>query len=167
MVGWKPSRTMINNKRRGFKAQGQMEQKTKSDSASEITSPYDAIHLNLKGSCRADGSRGGTAILNKCTYNVRTLCMEDSWASLINKVDQIEWDVTDLCKTYRQGEGFIIHHFCWRVFSLPPTPWLDKLSANFSIISEVASSSYWTICTAAGVEASVAPQLAWQILHWI
>ena len=42
-----------------------MEQKAKLDSTSE-TSQCDAIQLNPKGSCTADGSRGSTAILNVC-----------------------------------------------------------------------------------------------------
>ena len=61
------------NKRKGHRAQGQMEQMAKVDSASEIMSLYDAVHLNLKGSCTANGSRGSTALLNVCTYNVRII----------------------------------------------------------------------------------------------
>ena len=50
-----------------------MEQKAKLDSASEITSQYDALHLNQNGHCTADGRGGNTAILNVRTYNVRNL----------------------------------------------------------------------------------------------
>ena len=50
-----------------------MEQKAKLDSASELTFQYDAIQLNPKGSYTAGGSKGSTAILIVCTYNVRTL----------------------------------------------------------------------------------------------
>ena len=39
-----------------------MEQKAKLDSASDTTSQYDAIQLNPKGGCTADGNRGSTAI---------------------------------------------------------------------------------------------------------
>ena len=82
-----------------------MEQKAKLDSASELTSQYNAIQLNPKGSCTADGSRGNTAILNVCTYTVRTLRTEDDLDRLIDEVEQIKWDVIGLCETYRNGEG--------------------------------------------------------------
>ena len=82
-----------------------MEQRAKLDSASETTSQYDAIQLNPKGSCTADGSRGSTAILNACTYNVKTLRTEDDLDRLIDKVDQIKWDIIGLCETYRKGDG--------------------------------------------------------------
>ena len=91
---------MINNNRKGRRAQGQMEQKAKLDSASEITSSYDAVQFSLKGSCRADGSRR-----NVCTYIVRTLRIEDDPCRLIDEVDQIRWDVIGLCETCRKGEG--------------------------------------------------------------
>ena len=64
---------MKNKKRKGRRAQGQMEQKAKLDSASETTPQYDAIQLNSKGGCAADGRRGSTAILNVCTYTVTKL----------------------------------------------------------------------------------------------
>ena len=82
-----------------------MEQKATLDSASEITSQYDAIQLNPKGSCTADGSRGSTAILNACTYNVRTLRTEEALDRLFYDAIQIKWDIIGLCETYRKGEG--------------------------------------------------------------
>ena len=82
-----------------------MEQKAKLDSASEITFQYDAIQLNPKGSCTADGSRASTAILNVCTYNVRTLRTEDDLDRLMDGVEQSKWDITGLCETYRNREG--------------------------------------------------------------
>ena len=82
-----------------------MEQKAKLDSALEIASQYDASQLNLKGSCTGDGSRGSTAILNVFTYNVRTLQTEDDLDILIEEDDQIKWDITGLCESYRKGEG--------------------------------------------------------------
>ena len=82
-----------------------MEQKAKQDCASEITFQYDAVRLNPKGNCRTDGSRGSTAVLNVCTYNVRTLRAEDDQDKLIDEADQIKWDVNDLCEAYRKGEG--------------------------------------------------------------
>ena len=97
---------MKNKKRKGRRAQGQKEQTAKLDSASE-TPPYDAIQLNAKGSCTIDGSRGSTAILNVCSYNVRTLQTEDDLDRLIDEVEQIEWDITGLCETYRKGEGLL------------------------------------------------------------
>ena len=81
-----------------------MEQKAKLDSASETTPQYDAIQLNLKGSCTADGSRGSTAILNVCTYNVRTLRTEDDLGRLTDEAEQIKWDIVGLCETFRKGE---------------------------------------------------------------
>ena len=71
-----------------------MEQKAKLDSASDITSQHDVIQLNPKGSCTADGSRGSTAILNVCTYNVRTLRTEDDLDGLIDEIERsngISW----------------------------------------------------------------------------
>ena len=59
---------MKNKKRKGSRAQGQKEQMEKRDSASETAPQYDAIQLNPKGSCTADGSRGSTAILNVCIH---------------------------------------------------------------------------------------------------
>ena len=88
---------MKNKKRKGRRAQDQKEQTAKLDSASETTPQYDAIQLNPKGSCTADGSRGSTAILNVCTYNVRTLRTEDDLDRLIDEVEQIKWDVIGLC----------------------------------------------------------------------
>ena len=67
-----------------------MEQKAKLGSASEIASPYDAVQLNLKGSCTADGSRRSTAILNVCTYNVRTLRTADDLDRLLDEADQVK-----------------------------------------------------------------------------
>ena len=96
---------MMNKKRKGRRAQGQMEQKAKLDSASVIASLYDAIQLNLNGSCTADGSRGSTAILNVCTYSVRTLRAENDLDRLIDEVEQIKWDIIGLCETYRKGGG--------------------------------------------------------------
>ena len=55
---------MMNKKRKGHRAQGQMEQTARLDSASEITSQHDAIQFNLRGSCTANESRGSTASLN-------------------------------------------------------------------------------------------------------
>ena len=81
-----------------------MELKAKLESASELTSQYDTIQLNSKGSCTADGSRGSTAILNVCAYNVRTLRTEDDFDRLIGEVEQIKWDISGLCETYRKGE---------------------------------------------------------------
>ena len=101
VVSWKPARKIMKNKRKGHTAQGQMKQKAKLDSASEITSPHDALQLDLKGSCRAVGS---IAILSVCTYNIWTLWTEDNLDRLIDEVDQIKWDVSGLCKTYRKGE---------------------------------------------------------------
>ena len=98
---------MMNKKRKGRRAQGKMEQKAKLDSASETTSQYDAIQLNPKGSCTADGSGGSIAILNVCTYNVRTLRTEDDLDRLIDEVEQIKWDIIGLCDTYRKGEGLL------------------------------------------------------------
>ena len=96
---------MKNKKRKGCRTQGKKEQTAKLDSASETTSQYDPIQLNSKWSCTADGSRGSTAILNVCTYNVRTLRTEDDPDRLIGEVEQIKWDIIGLCKTYRKGEG--------------------------------------------------------------
>ena len=73
-------------KRKGRKAQDQKEQTAKLDSASE-TPQYDAIQLNPKGSCTADGSRGSTALLNVCTYNVRTVRTDDDHDRLIEEVE--------------------------------------------------------------------------------
>ena len=95
---------MKNKKRKGRKVQGQKEQTAKLDSASVTTSQYDAIQLNPKGSCTADESRRSTAILNVCTYNVRTLRTEDNLDRLIDEVEQIKWDITGLCETYTKGE---------------------------------------------------------------
>ena len=93
---------MKNQKRKGHRAQGQMEQKAKLDS-----SQYDAMQINLKRSCTADGSRGSTAIINICIYNVRTLRAEDNLDRLLDKVVQIKWDIIGLCETYRKGEGLL------------------------------------------------------------
>ena len=43
----KSARKMMNNKRKGRRAQGQVEQKAKLDSAIEIMSPYDAVQLPM------------------------------------------------------------------------------------------------------------------------
>ena len=83
---------MMNINRKGCTAQGQMEQKAKLDSASEITFPYDAAQLNQKESCTADGHRGRSAILNMCTYYVRSLRTEDDLDRLTDEVDQNIWD---------------------------------------------------------------------------
>ena len=88
-----------NKKRKGYRTQGQMEQKAKLDSASEITSQYDATLLNLKVSCTANGRRGSTTNLYVCTYNIRTLRTEDNLDRLIDEVEQIKRDITGLCKT--------------------------------------------------------------------
>ena len=80
-----------------------MEIKAELDSASKITSFYDAVQLNLNGSWTADRSRGSSAVLNACTCNVRTLRTEDYLDRLIDEVDQIKWDVIGLCETYRKG----------------------------------------------------------------
>ena len=96
---------MMNTNRIGRRTRGQREQKVKLDSASVITSPYDAIQLNLKGSCRADGNRRSTVIKNVCKCNVRTLRTEDNLDRLIDEVDQIQWDITGFCETYRKGKG--------------------------------------------------------------
>ena len=82
-----------------------MEQTAKLDSASEITSQYDVMQINPKGSSAADGSRGSTAILNVCTYNVGTLRTGDDLDRLIDEVEQIKWDIIGLCETYRIGGG--------------------------------------------------------------
>ena len=80
----------MNNKRKGQTAHGHMEQKAKQQySASEITSQYDTVRLNPKGSCRADGRRGNATILKVCTYNGRTLQTEDDLDNLTDNVDQI------------------------------------------------------------------------------
>ena len=76
--------------------------------ASRYTIPqYDAKQLNPKGSCTADGSRGSTAILNVCTYNVRILRTEDDLDTLIDEAEQIKWDIIGLCETYRKGERLL------------------------------------------------------------
>ena len=62
---------IVSKKSKGRRAQGQMEQRAKLDSTSEIRSQYDAIQLNLKGSCTVNGSRGSTAILNVCVWEVQ------------------------------------------------------------------------------------------------
>ena len=80
-----------------------MEQKA--NSASETSFQHDAVQLNLKGSCTANGSRGSTAILNVCTYNVRNLRTEDDIDRLIDEVEQSKWDIIGLFETYRKGEG--------------------------------------------------------------
>ena len=98
---------MKNKKRKGRRAQGQKEQTAKLDSVSETTAQYDTIQLNPKGSCTADGSRERTAILNVCTYNVRTLRTEDDLDRLIDEDEQIQWDIIGLCETYRKGEGLL------------------------------------------------------------
>ena len=90
---------MKNKKRKGRRAQGQKEQRAKLDSASETTPQCDTVQLNPKGSCTADGSRGSTAILNVCTYTVRTLQTEDDLDRLIDEVEQIKWDIVGLCET--------------------------------------------------------------------
>ena len=82
-----------------------MEQKAKLDFASEIKSPYDAVQLNLKGSCTADGSRGSAAILNVCAYNARTLRAEKNLDRLIDEVDQNKLDVIGMCETHRMRDG--------------------------------------------------------------
>ena len=46
-----------------------------------------------------------TAILYVCIYNVRTFQREDDLHRLTDEVDQIKWNVTSLCETYRNGEG--------------------------------------------------------------
>ena len=38
---------------------------------------------------------------------VRTLQTEDDFDRLIDKVEQIKWDITGLCETYRKGEGLL------------------------------------------------------------
>ena len=81
---------VMNKKRKGCRAQGQTERKAKLDFTSETSALYDAVPLNLKGSCTADGSRGSTAILNVSTYNVRTLRTEDDLDRLIDEVEQIK-----------------------------------------------------------------------------
>ena len=68
---------------KGCTAQGQMEQKAKLDSTSEITSQYDTVQLHPRGSCRAE--RRSTTILNVCTCNVRTLQTEDDLCRLIEE----------------------------------------------------------------------------------
>ena len=50
-------------------------------------------------------AEGSTVILNVCTYNARTLRTEDNLDRLIIEVEQIRWDITGLCETYRKGEG--------------------------------------------------------------
>ena len=67
---------------------------------------YDAIQLNPKGSCTADGSRGINVILNvcTCTYNVRTLRTEDDIDRLTDEVEQIKWNIIGLCETYKKEE---------------------------------------------------------------
>ena len=87
------------------KVQGHKEQTAKLDSASETTSQYDVKQLNPKRSREADGNRGSTAILNVCTYNVRTLRTEDDFDRLSDEVEQIKWDIIGLCETYRNMEG--------------------------------------------------------------
>ena len=72
-----------------------MELKAKLDSASERTSQYDAIQLNPRG----------TATLNVCPYNVRTLRTEDNLDRLTDEFEQIKWDIIGLCETCRKGEG--------------------------------------------------------------
>ena len=59
----------------------------------------------MKGSCRADGSRGSTAIRNVCAYSVRTLRREDDLDRLIDVYGHIKWEVNGLYGTHRQGEG--------------------------------------------------------------
>ena len=77
------------------------------ESASETTSQCDAILLNLKRSCTADGSRGSTAILNVCTYNVRTLRTKDDLDRLTDEVEHIKWDIIGLYETYKNWEGLL------------------------------------------------------------
>ena len=96
-----------NKKRKGRRAQGQKEQTSKLDSASETTPQCDAIQLNQEGSCTADGSIGSTAILNGCRYNVRTLRTEEDLDRPIDEVENIKWDIIDLCETHRKGEGLL------------------------------------------------------------
>ena len=52
-----------------------MEQKAKLDSASEITSQYDATQINLEGSFKAYGRRGHATILNVYIHWRRILCV--------------------------------------------------------------------------------------------
>ena len=80
-----------------------MVQNAKLDSTSEIIYPYDEVHFNLKGICTGDWSRGSTAILNVCTYNVRTLRTEDDPDRLTDSVDQIKWDIVGLCELTERG----------------------------------------------------------------
>ena len=68
------------------------------------TSQYGAIQLNLKGNCTASGSKGSAAILNDCTYNVRTHQTEDDLDIRLNEVDEIKCDIIGLCGTYSKGE---------------------------------------------------------------
>ena len=119
---------MMNKKRKGRRAQGQKEQTAKLDSASETTSQYDAVQLNLKGSCTADGSRGSTAILNVCTYNVRTLRTEDDLHRLIDEVEQIKRDIIGLCETCRKREGLSEIRGGYWVYEIGKTE--DNLSAK-------------------------------------
>ena len=104
VVDWKPAIIMTTNKREGYRTQSQMEKQAKLDSASEKTSPYHAVQLNLKGSCRADGSGGSTTISNVCTYDVRTLWTEDDLNMLVDEIDQIKWNVIGFCETYRKQD---------------------------------------------------------------
>ena len=60
------------------------------DSASEIISLFNVLRVNMKGSCTASGSRGSTAVLNVCTYNVRIPRTEDGIERSIDEVDQIK-----------------------------------------------------------------------------
>ena len=98
-----------------------MEQKAKLDSASEITSLYDTIQMNLRGSCRADGSRGSTATLNVCTYNLRILRTEDGLDRLIDEIEQIRKDILGLCETYRKGEGLSEIRAVYRMYEIGKT----------------------------------------------
>ena len=46
----------------------------------------------------------GTWIIT-CTYNIRTLQTESDLDRLIDKVEQIKWNVIGLCETSRKVEG--------------------------------------------------------------
>ena len=96
---------MINNKRKGCRAQGQVKQKAKLDCTSQIISQYDTVQLTPKGVVKPMAGEEAPLFLDMYTYNVRTLRTKNDVDRLIDEVDQIKWDVTGLCETYRKEEG--------------------------------------------------------------
>ena len=96
---------MMKDKQRGHTAQDRKGQIASQTPKPETKSQHEASRLKLQGQRETDRFKSSNAKIHVCTYNTRTLRIEDDTSRLIEELGNIKWHVVGLCETKRREEG--------------------------------------------------------------